>query len=58
MTSRTFAPLSDPGRGAREESLEKVAKNALREGPDAVSKITGLDIKTVKRLAKEPVSVV
>ncbi|MDR3146905.1 MAG: hypothetical protein LBU00_00845, partial [Treponema sp.] len=33
---------------AREESLEKVAKNALREGPDAVSKITGLDIKTVK----------
>ncbi|MDR3148243.1 MAG: hypothetical protein LBU00_07705, partial [Treponema sp.] len=44
----------------REESLEKVAKNALREGmtPDAVSKITGLDIKMVKKLAKEPASVV
>jgi hypothetical protein len=38
----------------------EIARNALREGmtPDAVSKITGLDIKTVKKLAKEPVSVV
>jgi hypothetical protein len=39
---------------------ERIARNALREGmtPDTVSKITGLDIKTVKRLAKEPASVV
>jgi hypothetical protein len=39
---------------------ERIARNALREGmtPDAVSKITGLDLKTVKKLAKEPVSVV
>jgi hypothetical protein len=45
---------------ARDKSLETVAKNALREGmsPETISRITGLDIKTVKRLAKEPVSVV
>jgi hypothetical protein len=41
---------------AREESKKEIARNALREGmaPGAISKITGLSIAMVKRLAKEP----
>jgi hypothetical protein len=36
-----------------ERGLEKVARNALAEGmsPDLVSRITGLDTTTIKRLA-------
>jgi hypothetical protein len=43
----------------RKEGSKEIARNALAKGmtPDAVSEITGLDIKEVKRLAKEPVSV-
>jgi hypothetical protein len=45
---------------ARDKSLETVAKNALAKGmsPETISEITGLDIKMVKKLAKESVSVV
>jgi hypothetical protein len=45
---------------AREASQKEFARNALAKGmsPETISEITGLDIKTVKRLAKEPVSVV
>ncbi|MDR3146026.1 MAG: hypothetical protein LBU21_07090 [Treponema sp.] len=39
---------------------EKIARKALVKGisPDTISEITGLDIKTVKKLAKEPGAVV
>jgi hypothetical protein len=38
----------------------KIARSALAKGlsPETISEITGLDLKTVKRLAREPVSVV
>ncbi|MDR3146779.1 MAG: hypothetical protein LBU00_00200 [Treponema sp.] len=41
----------------KDEGRKEIARNALAEGisPNTISKITGLDIKTVKRLAAEPV---
>jgi predicted transposase/invertase (TIGR01784 family) len=36
----------------KEEGKEEIARNALAEGmsPEAISRITGLDITTIKRL--------
>jgi transposase len=39
----------------REEGREEIARNALAKGmsPDAVSEITGLDLETIKKLARQ-----
>jgi hypothetical protein len=61
MASKFEKLMEECGLAAKWEARarEEIARNALAKGmtPDAVSEITGLDIKEVKRLAKKPVSV-
>jgi hypothetical protein len=66
MSNKFEKLMEECGHAAKwkDEGLEKgrkeIARKALVEGipPNTISKITGLDIKTVKKLAKEPGAVV